>query len=594
MDAKEEVRTRLSIEDVVGEYVQLKRAGRNWKGLSPFGSEKTPSFVVSPDKQIWHDFSSGRGGDIFTFVQEMEGVDFKGALEILARRAGIDLEQYRQTTGGSSNGQQKERLYEANTLAAKFYQEQFKHSTDAQEYVIKKRRFTKDTVLTWQLGYSPNTGNALVEFLKKKGFSESEIKLAGLTSQRYRGNGVQDMFRGRLMIPLADSQGRVIGFTARQLTDDPNAPKYINTPSTPLYDKSRHVFGLHLAKDSIRKTKFAVLAEGNLDVIQSHQAGVRQVVATAGTALTEYHLKALSRLTGDIRLCFDADKAGVAATERAIPVASKVGVNLQIITIPSGKDPDELIKQDVKKWLTIIEEPRYAVDWLIERYREQLDLTTAVGKRELSDVVLRTVKQLPDKVEQDHYLGELAELLEVSKAALIEKLRGGVESQAPLRRRSAAQQQQAKNGELSDAQRNEEHLMALVLLQPKLRTNLYNIAPDMFSDDRARKMFDFLAEHPDFDGTDANLVQKLGDYGKILSLVYETLYQDVSLSELQIEAARLVTRLVGGYVRTQKQAIVAELQDASNKTSEQLLKRARDLDELLRAVQEGTPNGTEE
>jgi DNA primase len=593
MDAKEEVRTRLAIEDVVGEYVQLKRAGRNWKGLSPFGSEKTPSFVVSPDKQIWHDFSSGRGGDIFTFVQEMEGVDFKGALEILARRAGIDLEQYRQTSGGQSSGKQKERLYEANALAAKFYQEQFKHNVAAQEYVIKKRRFTKETVLAWQLGYSPNTGAALVDFLMKKGFSETEIKLAGLTSQRYRG-GAQDMFRGRLMIPLADSQGRVIGFTARQLTDDPNAPKYINTPSTPLYDKSRHVFGLHLAKDSIRKTKFAVLAEGNLDVIQSHQAGVRQVVATAGTALTEYHLKALSRLTGDIRLCFDADKAGVAATERAIPVASKVGVNLQIITIPSGKDPDELIKQDAKKWLAIIEEPRYAVDWLIERYREQLDLTTAVGKRELSDIVLRTVRQLPDKVEQDHYLGQLAELLEVNKAALLDKLQGGATSQAPLRRRSAAQTQAAKSGELSDTQRNEEHLMALTLMQQKLRVHLYNLAPDMFTDERAQKMFDFLAAHPDFDGSDTVLVQRMGDYGKILSLVYETLYQDVSLSELHIEAARLATRLVSGYVRTQKQAIVAELHDASNKTSEQLLKRARDLDELLRAVQEGTPYGTEE
>lgn len=592
MDAKEEVRARLAIEDVVGEYVQLRRAGRNWKGLSPFGSEKTPSFIVSPDKQIWHDFSSGRGGDIFTFVQEMEGVDFKGALEILARRAGVDLDQYRQTGNSRSTAAQKERLYEANVLAVKFYQEQFKHSVAAQEYVIKKRRFTKETVLTWQLGYSPNTGTALVDFLRKKGFSDAEIKLAGLTSQHYRG-GVQDMFRGRLMIPLADSQGRPIGFTARQLVDDPNAPKYINTPSTPLYDKSRHVFGLHLAKDAIRKTKFGVLAEGNLDVIQSHQVGVRQVVATAGTALTEHHLKALSRLTGDIRLCFDADKAGVAATERAIPIAGKVGINLQIITIPSGKDPDELIKQDVKKWLAVIEKPKYAVDWLVEQYREQLDLTSAVGKRELSDVVLRTIRQLPDKVEQDHYLGELAALLEVNKAALVEKLRGGGESQVPLRRHQVTQRQ-VTSGENSDIHRNEEHLMALALMQPKLRTHLYNISPDMFVDDRSRKIFDFLAEHPDFDGADVMLVQRMGDYGKILSLVYETLYQDVSLPELHIEAARLATRLVSGYVRTQKQAIVAELQDASNKTSEQLLKRARDLDELLRVTQEGTANGTED
>ena len=592
MDAKEEIRSRLAVEDVIGEYVQLKRAGRNWKGLSPFGAEKTPSFVVSPDKGIWHDFSSGRGGDIFTFIQEMEGVDFKGALEILARRAGVDIEQYRQTDSGRSNTKQKERLYEANELAARFYQANFAKSQLALDYVLKKRQFSKETALTWQLGYSPNTGTALVDFLKKKGFSETEIKLAGLSSQRYRG-GLQDMFRGRLMIPLADSQGRIVGFTARQLTDDKDAPKYINTPSTPLYDKSRHVFGLHLAKDSIRKTKFAVLAEGNLDVIQSHQAGVRQVVATAGTALTEYHLKALSRLTGDIRLCFDADKAGVAATERAIPVAGKVGVNLQIITIPSGKDPDELIKQDVAAWRTIIEQPKYAVDWLIDRYEEQLDITTALGKRELSDVVLRTIRELPDTVEQDHYLGRLAELLEVNKAALVEKLQGTADQRAPLRRRPV-QPAETKSKELSDMQRNEEHLMALALLQPKLRVYLYNLSSDMFTDARASKMFDFLAEHPDFDGTDAALVQKMSEYGKILTLVYETLYQDVSLPELHVEAARLATRLVSTYVRTQKQAIVAELQDASNKKADQLLKRARDLDELLRAAQEGTQNGSEE
>src|SRR5665811_1433802 len=218
-------------------------------------------------------------------------------------------------------------------------------------------RFSKTTALEWQLGYSPNNGSALINYAKGKGFTEAEIKQAGLSAQSYRG-GIQDMFRGRLMIPLQDPQGRIIGFTARLLDDDPNAPKYINTPQTVLYDKSRHVYGLHLAKESIRKTKFVVLVEGNLDVIASHQAGVRQVVATAGTALTEPHLKALSRFTGDIRLCFDADKAGVAATERAIPVAGKVGVNLQIITIPSGKDPDELIKQDVDTWRRIIEEPQ--------------------------------------------------------------------------------------------------------------------------------------------------------------------------------------------------------------------------------------------
>ena len=272
MDAKDEVKTRLSIEDVIGEYVQLKRAGRNWKGLSPFTAEHTPSFVVSPDKQIWHDFSSGKGGDMFSFVMEVEGLDFRQALELLARRAGIDLEQYEQKGGrgakGQSFGKQKERLYEALELATHFYQTQFAHSKTALEYTLQKRAFSKETALEWRLGYSPNNGRALVDFLKTKGFTQNEIKLAGLTNQR---GG--DMFRGRLQIPLCDPSGRVIGFTARLLADDPQAPKYINTPATALYDKSRHVFGLHLAKEAIRKSGIVVVAEGNMDVIASRREG---------------------------------------------------------------------------------------------------------------------------------------------------------------------------------------------------------------------------------------------------------------------------------------------------------------------------------
>lgn len=591
MDAKEEIRARLAIEDVIAEYVQLKRAGRHWKGLSPFTSEKTPSFVVSPDRQIWHDFSSGRGGDVFAFVMEMEGLDFKGALEVLARRAGVDLDQYRKQGRGLSS-QNKERLYDINELATKFYQTQFSKNKVALEYTLGKRQFSKATVLEWRLGYSPNNGSALLDFLKKKGFTDAEAKLAGLTSQNYRG-GLQDMFRGRLMIPLSDGQGRVVGFTARLLADDPQAPKYINTPSTPLYDKSRHVYGLHLAKESIRKSGFAILAEGNLDVIASHQAGVRQVVATAGTALTEYHLKALSRLTGDIRLCFDADKAGVAATERAIPVAAKVGVNLQIITIPSGKDPDELIKQDVKIWQDIITKPVYAVDWLIERYTASLDLDTAQGKRELSDVVLKVVRQLPDAVEQDHYLGRLAELLHVNKAALLTKLQGVGDETAPIRRRAVQQRVPLSDKVALEHHRTEENLMALTLMQPKLRSHLYNLSAEMFESPETRQVFELLAAHPDFDGTDMTLVQKVADYGKILALVYETLYQDVEMPELEGEATRLQSKLVSQYVRTQKQAIVAELQDAETERAEQLLTRARKLDELLRANQGGAARGTE-
>jgi DNA primase len=401
MDAVSEVKSRINIEDVLGEYVQLKRSGRNFKGLSPFSNEKTASFMVSPEKQIWHDFSSGKGGDVFTFVQEVEGLDFRGALEFLARKAGVDLEQF--SSGQSRvNTKFKDRALEALELAAKFYQKQLTANKPAVEYLLKDRKFTKQTLLDWRLGYAPSTGQALTTFLTKNGFETDEMKRSGLVFERR--NGLSDMFRGRIMIPLCDARGSVIGFTARLLADEPDAPKYINTPQTLTYDKGRNVFGLHLAKEAIRKSGFVVVVEGNMDVIASNQAGVTNVVASAGTAMTEMHLRELKKFTGDIRLCFDADRAGINATERIIPIAQKVEVNLKIVSIKGAKDPDELIQKDVDAWQKAIDSAVYAPDWLIGQYTSELDLKSAEGKRAFTDILLTTIRRLRDPVEQEHYL----------------------------------------------------------------------------------------------------------------------------------------------------------------------------------------------
>lgn len=578
MDAVEEVKQRLSIEDVVSEYVQLKRAGRNWKGLSPFTSEKTPSFTVSPEKQIWHDFSSGKGGDMFSFVMAMEGLDFKGSLELLARKAGVDLDQYR--SAGKGKGPDKEKLYEILELATKFYQTQLSGSQLAVDYVFKKRQFTKETAVTWKLGYAPNTGKAVVEFLKKQGFSEQMIKLAGLTN-RFGG----DMFRERLMIPLADAQGRVVGFTARQLVDEKNSPKYINTPATPLYDKSRHVYGLHLAKEAIRKNKFAVLAEGNLDVIMSHQAGIKQVVATAGTALTEPHLKALSRLTGDIRLCFDADSAGMNATERAIPIASKTKVSLSVIAIPSGKDPDELIKQDVKVWQEIIQKPQYALDWLMERYQNVLDVRSAEGKRKFSDVLLPVIKELADPVEQDHYINAISKVADIGKDALATKMLHGEPVAQPTKK-------QARNRPSSPPEspadvnytKNVDNFLSLMLMQPKLRSHLGSLPEAVVPTSDARTVIDFLQKYPDFSGsgdTRASELNNVSDYVKILGLYYEEIYQDVEYVDLSRAAATLQQKIIRAYVQKRKQDIQQIINDADDDMQQRLLRESVELDQLL-------------
>jgi DNA primase len=597
MDAVEEVKSRLSIEDVIGEYVQLKRAGRNWRGLSPFSNEKSPSFMVSPEKQIWHDFSSGKGGNMFSFIMEVEGLEFKAALELLARKAGIDIDQFRGTS--QQGGPDKRRLYDALAVAAHFYQVQFSKHKVALEYVFSKRKFTKQTALEWQLGYSPNNGSALLTFLKTKGFSEAEIAQAGLSARAYHG-GLQDMFRGRLMIPLQDAQGQVIGFTARLLVDDPNAPKYINTPQTVLYDKSRHVYGLHLAKESIRKTKFAVLVEGNLDVIASHQADVRQVVATAGTALTEPHLKTLGRFTGDIRLSFDADKAGVAATERAIPIASRVKVSLSIIDIPSGKDPDELIKQDPALWKAAIENHVYALDWLMARYQKLLDLTSAQGKREFSDVLLPVVRSLSDDVERDHYLNLMAVAMDVSRTALEQKFNKTTAINESARKRRVKLEPAQLDKIAVENQKTQDNFLSLMLMRPTLREFLAIITPEMLYTETGKALYEFLVKNPDFHGKlidlDANnvqVMQNLQDYVKIESLLYEELYQGLELNELHYEAARLQARLVEHFVKTKKQNLVNDLETASETDIRDLLGQAKKYDALLKKVK-GANSGESE
>ena len=412
-DAKEEIKSRLAIEDVVGQYIELKRAGRNLKGRSPWGVDKTPSFMVSPEKGIWHDFSANKGGDIFTFVMEVEGISFREALEKLAAQAGVTLEKY--SGGDAKVAQKKARAREALALACKYYQICLTKSKNVCEYVFYKRNLNRNTVTEFKIGYSPQGGKVLKNVLMKRGFTEDELEAAGLLN-RFSG----DMFRGRMMVPFIDTSGNVIGFTARIL--DKGEPKYLNTQDTLLFNKSRFIFGLYQAKEAIRRSGYVVIVEGNMDVISSHQAGVKEAVATSGTAMTEQHLKILSNLTSDIRLAFDGDAAGVKATERAIKLAGNLGIYLSVISNYHGaKDPDELIQKDPALWKEAVEERVPAVDWLLDKYEEKLDLRLVPDKRKYSDVALELLGYLKDEVERAGYEEKVAKKLGISVDVLHEK-----------------------------------------------------------------------------------------------------------------------------------------------------------------------------
>ena len=412
-DAKEEIKSRLAVEDVVGQYVELKRAGRNLKGHSPWGVDKTPSFMVSPEKGIWHDFSANKGGDIFSFVMEVEGIGFREALEKLASQAGVDLTKY---SGGDPNiARKKSRAREALVLATRYYQACLVRSRPVCEYVFYKRNLNRATVQEFKIGYAPASGKALITVLKKRGFTEQELDAAGLLN-RFKS----DMFRDRMMVPFIDTTGNVIGFTARILGQ--GEPKYLNTPETLLFNKSKFIFGLHEAKESIRRNGFVIIVEGNMDVISSHQAGVKEAVATSGTAMTEQHLKALSNLTSDIRLAYDGDAAGIKATERAIMMAGDLGIDLTVISDYHGaKDPDELIQKDPKLWQDAVSSRVPAVDWLLHKYEENLNLRLASDKRKYSDVALKLLSYIKDEVERASYEEKVAKKLGVEVDILREK-----------------------------------------------------------------------------------------------------------------------------------------------------------------------------
>jgi len=496
-------------------------------------------------------------------------------LELLARKAGVDLGQYR--TSSNDNSKLKERLYAALEAAAHFYQRQLTTNNDALNYVRKTRAFSKETIIQFRLGYSPSSGQELFKYLADKGFTGDEMKRAGLVTERRSGLG--DMFRGRLMVPLSDAQGAVVGFTARQLDSDPNAPKYINTPATLLYDKGRQAYGLHLAKESIRRDGFAIVVEGNLDVIASHQAGVKNVVATAGTAMTVQHLKTLKRFTGDIRLCFDQDSAGQKAAERAIDLANQADVTLQMITIPEGKDPDELIKKDVDLWLKAVQNPQYVIDWLMARYEAQLDITSAVGKRTYTDVVLRIVKRLKDSVEQDHYINVLAKKIEVSAQSLRKKMAGDSEVQARLKKPKVDVKQKTDD---RDRILLEQHLLSIALRHPALRSVISGLPDDVFVEPNALTMHIFLREHPDYAGESGQGLQKIQDYVKMLVLLSEELYQNTEADELKYQTEQLASRLVTEYVKYKKHTLARTIDDADEKSMPQLLQQAKALDELAK------------
>ncbi|MCX6744130.1 MAG: DNA primase [Candidatus Parcubacteria bacterium] len=413
----DEIKSKLDIVDIISEYIQLKQAGANWKAPCPFHNEKSPSFMVSRDKQIFHCFGCGEGGDIFTFVQKIENIDFPEALNLLAQKAGVKLHKT-----DPAMASQKTKLMDICRMSAEFFHKALLSSKEGQiarDY-IAKRRLTPETLEEFKIGYAPDSWDLLLNLLRKKGFNDGDILLSGMVVKNDRGQ-LYDRFRQRLMFPIFDHNSNIVGFTGRILVEDKEnqGGKYVNTPQTLIYNKSLIAYGLDKAKSEIRKQDLAVVVEGNMDVIASHQAGVKNVIASSGTALTLEQLKILQRYTNNIALSFDADLAGQVAAERGIDTALSLGMNIKVITLPKDvkgkaiKDPDDCIKQGVEFWQQAIKQAKSIMQFYFDKVFDQFDKNNPQAKKEIAAKLLKQLAKLTDKVEQNHWLGNLAERLDV-------------------------------------------------------------------------------------------------------------------------------------------------------------------------------------
>ncbi|MFH1036517.1 MAG: DNA primase [Patescibacteria group bacterium] len=420
----EEIKNRLDIIEVIGSYIKLQKTGANFRAVCPFHSEKKPSFFVSPARQIWHCFGCAKGGDIFKFIMEIEGVEFGDALRTLAQKAGIELKPMRRENIEMRS--ERQRLYEINELATRFFEKQLEGSVvgkEAKEYLIG-RKISEDSIKEWRLGYSPDAWQGLLDFLVSKGYKNDEVEKTGLAIRNEKGS-FYDRFRGRIMFPVFDLNSQVVGFGGRVFRekDKQEIAKYVNTSNTVLYDKSRVLYGSDKAKLEVRKQDSCVLVEGYVDAIMCHQEGFKNTVAVSGTALTPYQLKVLKRYTENLFLAFDMDVAGDTATKRGIDLAQLQGFNIKIITMKEDSDPADIICEDPKNWERAIADAKSILDFYFETTFSRFDDKTPDGKKSISKILLPVIKRIPNQIEKSHWIQELARKLSVRDDDIIEELK---------------------------------------------------------------------------------------------------------------------------------------------------------------------------
>ncbi len=486
MSAIDEVKQRTDIVEIIGQYTTLKKAGRNFTALCPFHSEKNPSFFVYPEQQSWHCFGAcNTGGDVFSFIMKKEGLDFGEALRILAQRAGITLPS---RTGQEGEKEEKEELYRINEAAVLYFNNLLLNSPYAEKArsYVESRGFTPQTIADFQLGFSLDSWESLKQYLLEKGHSEGNMLTAGLIIEAENGK-THDRFRGKLMFPIRDSKGRTIGFGARALDD--SLPKYVNSPQTPTFDKSSILYGIDRAAATIRKLDTAIIMEGYMDVITAHQNGISNVIASMGTAVTETQVNTLKKLSKNLVLALDADAAGEEAMLRTVGYENIINAEIRVVTLPQGKDPDDIIKEDIKVWQDLVNNAVPIVDYTFDKATAQLDLNTARDKSLAVDRLLPIVAETKDPVRQAHYLQKLAGMVKVGmhtlEAALSRMKPTTIRRKTPEPRPVSVTQTLRPLG----SSPREEYFLALILQNPQLKGRPEDLPPEYFESSENREIF---------------------------------------------------------------------------------------------------------
>ena len=486
MSVVEEVKQRIDIVDVVGQYANLTKSGRNLKAVCPFHQEKTPSFFVFPERQSWHCFGAcSTGGDVFSFVMKREGIEFGEALRRLADRAGVVIPSRIEADGKK---EARDRIYEANEAAAAYFHQNLLRSPAGQpagDY-LKHRGLNAEALASFQLGFALDSWDGLKTYLKERGFTENELLDAGLLSTSENGR-VFDRWRNRIMFPIKDERGRTTGFGARVLTASTEGPKYINTAQTLAFDKSGTLYGLNLAAAEIRRLDLAVIVEGYMDVIAAHQYGFSNVIASMGTSITDKQVNTLKRLSKNLVLALDSDSAGVEAMLRCVQHENTLEAEIRVVVLPQDKDPDDVIKADPQAWSSLVDGATPAVDFTFETVAAQYDLTKVGERSKVRDRLYPLVDGITDVVRRAHYMQKLARMLGVTDSALEASQR---------KRNSALGKPLAARGDavtkLADSlfkSATEEYCLTLLVLCPELRDSGMNLEPEYFHNSENREIF---------------------------------------------------------------------------------------------------------